>query len=110
MLRYEHILNFTTLDGARTVQFGFTRFGPGATGWRAYILTPIFYLGRADDLHSTHRYHDTVNNLHYVCWDPEPRTFSEMKSVVAMWTELTHTYIRTGEEIDVQFKRRCRRG
>jgi hypothetical protein len=109
LLYYNQVLNYTTLDKTRTIQFGLTNSAPGAEGWRAYILSPIYYMGRADDCHSTHRYYDDLHDMYYVCWDPEPDTFDEMKSIVAMWGELTHDYIRTGESIDSQFARRCRR-
>jgi len=110
LLRYDQILDYTTRDKTRVIQFGFTRSGPGAAGWRAYILSPINYRGRASDGHTSHRYHDDINKLYYVCWDPEPATFAEMKSIAAMWAELTHDYIRTGESIDSQYRWRCRRG
>ena len=110
MLRYNSILDYATRDKTRVIQFGFTRDAHGATGWRAYILTPINYRDRADDGHTTHRYYDSANDRYYVCWDPEPATLAEMKSIAAMWGELTHDYIRTGESINGQFARRCRRG
>ena len=72
MLKYHQVLDYTTRDNLRTIQFGFTNTAPGATGWRAYILTPIDYLGCDDGGFITHRYQDKENNLLYVCWTPEP--------------------------------------
>jgi hypothetical protein len=102
LLQYQQILNYTTRDYLRTFQFGFVAAG---SGWRAYILNPIDYGGLANDGSTTHRYYDAQNNLCFICWDPEPATLEEMQAVAAMWCELTHTYLNTGETIDNQYAR-----
>jgi len=105
LLRYHQVLDYTTRDNQRTIQFGFINDHPKGAGWRAYILTAIDYLGRDDGGFITHRYQDKENNMFYVCWTPEPASFDEMKAVAAMWSELTHGYIKTGESMNRQYAR-----
>lgn len=59
---------------------------------RAYILDQPHYGHRAMDGYSTHRYFDNVRQLHYICFDPEPRSRNIMKKVASLWAEKTEAY------------------
>lgn len=71
-------------------------FVSAPSGERAYILAQPPYGGRASDAHSTHRYYDNNRGQHYICFDPEPRSRSEMQRVAGEWAENTLRYVRNG--------------
>ena len=104
MYAYTEVLFYRTSDNSMDIQFGF-KYDYAAGGWKAYILTPLHYGYRPSDLHSTHRLYDPAVQLYYVCWTPLPATLDDCKNVVAMWSDMTVHYIRTGETLDSQFIR-----
>jgi len=93
---------YRTKDNSCDILFGFKHC---YDGWRAYILTPVDYFGLDDDCHTTHRFYDLENDLFYVCWDPLPDNLEDCKQIAGLWSELTLTYLRTGEDIDGQYQR-----
>jgi hypothetical protein len=105
-MTYDQTLAYTTGDRTRTIQFG-VKYCPD--GYRAYILTPLYYGNRPSDGHTTHRYYDEANGVYYICWDSPITRYRELKTVIALWSELTHAYIRTGETIDRLFARMNKR-
>ncbi len=63
--------------------------------WRAYIRSQPSYGGRDDDLHSTHRHHDSRG--HYVCWTEPIESREDSEAIAEQWARATDRYIRTGE-------------
>ena len=105
MLVCYEIFAYTTQDNTCTFEFA---IAPYNEGFRAYILTPINYWGRPDDLLTTCRAYDQAQGLYYVnfYWSPLPPTIEACEAVIALWSDLTVAYIYTSETIYSQFWRR----
>jgi len=87
------VQTYRTNDGRHFFKFEFVKVGPV---YRVYILSGMDYGSRASDAHSTHRFTDSARNLHYICFDPEPRTLRDAFNVASGWAENTQRYIATG--------------
>jgi bacterioferritin-associated ferredoxin len=61
--------------------------------WRAYILNRPKYKPWPKDWHSTHRLDDGKK---YVCWTPEPTSYSDIVAVSEKWARTTARYVETG--------------
>ena len=93
-------LNLRTKDGL-AMEFALAQYGDI---WRVYLLSPIDYKGRPDDLYITCRQCDE-HGLIYICWYPPPLSLEVAEAVATTWAEMTATYIRTGESICSQYSR-----
>jgi hypothetical protein len=69
-------------------------------GHRAYIVSMPSYGNRDTSLHTTHRL--ISGGRHYVCWSQPLATIDEAKTVIALWSDFTQEYIRSGRTIDQQ--------
>jgi len=65
---------------------------------RIYICNAPSYGSRQTDGHSTHRYFDSGNGLHYVCVEKSlcPTNFDDARSWARYWANKTAKYIKTG--------------
>lgn len=88
------VQTYRTNDGQAYFKFEFVPVG-GVV--RVYILSGMNYGGRASDAHSTHRFFDSARDLHYICFDPEPRSLRDAYNVASGWAEHTKRYIETGQ-------------
>lgn len=89
---------YRTKDGQADYGFSFEEQNDGSL--RAYIESMPNYGSRSTSLHTTHRLPD--GNRHYVCWNRELRNEEDLEKVVALWSDATQTYIKTGTTIDEQ--------
>jgi hypothetical protein len=94
------IISYRTKDGMADYKFSFEYLN--GSGYRAYILDMPSYGGRDKSLHITHRLKD--GERYYICWSQPLHTLEDLKKVVAFWSDLTQTYIRTGMTIDQQLQ------
>lgn len=83
-------------DGTTDFSFRIARHGDR---YRIYILDQPLYHGRADDLHSTHRYHSPTSG-HYICWDGRLGSLDDILYVASEWAERTLRYVRHGTPFD----------
>ena len=90
---------YRTKDGRADFGFSFEQQSDGS--FLAFIVTMPSYGSRPTGLHVTHRLTDS-SGRYYVCWDRRIKSIDELKGVVALWSDLTHVYIRTGRTIDDQ--------
>ena len=96
------LINYRTKDGRADYTFSL-EYQDG--GYRAYIVGMPSYGGRSEDIHITHRSVDK-DRRYYVCWSKPLYTLEDLKKVVALWSDLSQTYIQTGRTIDQQTQRR----
>lgn len=96
-------IKYRTKDGIADYEFSFE---PVGEGYRAYIVNMPSYGTRDTRLSVTHRL--VSGNRYYVCWDKPLHTVENLKKVVALWSDLTQAYIRTGRTIDQQMTDRQR--
>ncbi len=68
--------------------------------WLTYIERMPNLNGRSGDLHRTHRYRN--GNTYWICYDPQPRTLEEAKSVSRAWADRELEYIATGVPFERQ--------
>jgi len=98
---------YRTKDSMADYKFSFEYFNssqsPLPGGYRAYIISMPSYGSRDSDSQLTHRSFD--GQRYFVCWNRELYSEEELKKVVALWSDLTQVYIRTGRTIDQQVKR-----
>lgn len=92
--RADEVQIYRTKDGGADYKFRFVSTASGTE--RAYILWQPDYGARDKDAHTTHRYWDSEKQLHYICFDPEPRSRNTMKSVAKQWAENTERYRKNG--------------
>lgn len=92
---------YRTKDGLADYKFSFEDIGDG---YRAYIVDMPSYGSRDQGLHTTHRLRDN-RNRYYVCWSKPLYTLDDLKKVVALWSDYTQIYIKTGRTIDQQVAR-----
>jgi len=85
---------YRTNDGRGYFKFEFVQVG---SVYRVYILTGMAYGSRATDAHATHRYFDSARHLHYICFDPDPRTLRDAYNVASGWAERTKRYVESGQ-------------
>ena len=104
MLFYDAIICYRTKDNTCTTQFGMAQFNDH---WRAYILTPLNYLGwgRSDAPQITGRTYDQANGLFYIHWHLPVVTAEMCEAVAVLWSDLTMAYLHTGETIGEQYER-----
>jgi hypothetical protein len=95
---------YRTSDGSMTIDFVFMDCGP-EIGWRAYIIDGIDYGGRNTSGHATHRNHFRGDTYPCVCWSDRVDTFEEMKTIVALWGDVTARYTAGNESFDEIAKR-----
>ncbi len=101
--RDKHMITYyRTKDGMADYKFSLEYQSGG--GYQAFILDMPSYNGRDQDIYTTHRSIDE-HGRYYVCWSKPLYTEEELKKVVALWSDLTQTYIRTGRTIDQQTQR-----
>jgi hypothetical protein len=93
---------YRTKDGRADFGFSFERLSDGSI--RPYIDSMPSYGSRDTGLHTTHRL--TEGGRYYVCWDRPLRSVEEAKQVVALWSDLTQEYIKSGRTIDQQMRSR----
>jgi hypothetical protein len=96
------MIYYRTKDGRADYGFSIEQQNDGSL--RAYIENMPSYGSRDTSLLTTHRLTD--GNRHYVCWSKSIYDPEAMKSVVALWSDATQKYIRTGTTIDQQMRRR----
>lgn len=94
---------YRTRDGRADYQFSFERLSDGSI--RPYIESMPSYGSRDTGLHTTHRLHDS-SRRYYVCWNRPLINVEDVKQVVALWSDLTQEYIKTGRTIDQQMRNR----
>ncbi len=87
------IQTYRTNDGRNFFKFEFVKVG---STYRVYILSGMSYGSRDAGPHASHRFTDSARNLHYICFDPEPRTLRDAFNVASGWAENTQRYIETG--------------
>lgn len=105
-MKYEHIFYHTQYDNL-DIEFLLLEISK-TEGWRAYILSDINYKRfsntRSTDWHFTHlfyeaddkRYISKEKSYPFVCWDKPILDPQTLKTVAAVWSELTAYYIRNG--------------
>lgn len=81
---------------ASDVEFQF-RYAYKNGSWRAYIIYQPSYKGRNDARTVTHRYYDSNERAHYVCWDTPIEELKDIQIVSKFWADCTLEYIATGE-------------
>lgn len=86
---------YRTKDGRADYGFSLERQADGEV--RAYITSQPSYAGREQDGHSTHRYTDSRDQRHYICFTGSLRSEADAKKVAAAWADRTQEYIRTGK-------------
>ena len=120
-MQYEHNF-YRTSDFLLDLEFLFV--DRGASGWRAYILTPINYkqfsILRSDAITTIHRltesdldiitkiknYKRDVDGVNfnepikYICWKHKVKTLDDMRNIAKMWSEITAYYIRHGGKFE----------
>lgn len=93
---------YRTTDGR--ADFGFSVEQQNDGSLKAFILSMPSYGSRDTGLHATHRLTD--GGRYYICWNSKLYNEGDLRSVIALWSDATQTYIRTGETIDGQMRRR----
>jgi hypothetical protein len=83
---------YRTKDGRADYGFEIVTLPNGTE--RAYITSQPSYQGRDDTSHPTHRLSEGARK--YVCWDAPIYGRDAMKAVVALWSDCTQEYIKTG--------------
>ncbi|MGI8467322.1 MAG: hypothetical protein ACR2N3_02610 [Pyrinomonadaceae bacterium] len=94
---------YRTKDGR--VDYGFSIEKQPDSSLKAFITSMPSYGLRSNDIKITHRLIDT-NGRYYVCWNRKLYDEDDLKSVIALWSDTTQEYIRTGETISDQMRRR----
>lgn len=89
---------YRTKDGLADYEFSFERQAGG--DYLAYIINMPSYRQRDQGLRTTHRLSN--GNRYYVCWSTQIWNLQDLQQVVALWSDLTQVYIRTGQTIDDQ--------
>lgn len=125
-MTYEHCY-YRTSDGSLDIEF--LLVDRGASGWRAYILSPINYkktsIFRSDDISVVHRLTefdpqmikkirrfksgtgliDLLSPIKYICWKDKVPTLEKMRQIAGAWSEITAYYIKNGGNFsDIQKK------
>ncbi len=93
---------YRTKDGQADYGFSLEEQNDGSL--RAYVDSMPSYGSRSTSLHTTHRLPD--GGRHYVCWNLKLHDEEDLKKVVAVWSDATQTYIKTGVTIDEQMRNR----
>ncbi|MBQ3194706.1 MAG: hypothetical protein IJO21_07490 [Oscillospiraceae bacterium] len=105
-MKYEHIFYRTEYDNLE-IEFLLLEISK-TEGWRAYILSDIDYKrvskARSTDWHFTHLFYEADDKRYiskdksypFVCWTEPIRDLKTLKTVAAIWSELTAYYIRNG--------------
>ena len=97
---------YRTKDGMADYKFSFEKQSDGSL--RAYIEGMPSYGARDPDRRVTHR--NTDGSRMWVCWDTPIYREDELRQIVAVWSDLTQTYIKTGKTIDEQARELRSRG
>lgn len=105
-MRYENNW-YTTTDRSLEIEFLLLEISP-SVGWRAYILSDIDYNRVSGERSSlcadTHRLYESDNQRYidpdvsypYVCWTQTIRSLDTMRTIAAVWSEITAYYIKHG--------------
>lgn len=93
---------YRTKDGQADYGFSLEEQNDGSL--RAYVDSMPNYGSRSTSLHTTHRLTD--GGRHYICWNRNLYDEEDLKKVVAVWSDATQTYIKTGATIDEQMRNR----
>ena len=89
---------YRTKDGRADYGFTFEKQWDGSL--RAYIDSMPSYGSRDTGAHTTHRL--SSGGRHYICWNRKIYDEDDLRAVVALWSDATQKYIRTGITIDEQ--------